>query len=237
MRFANVMIRDKDAVDILDGRIRAAFNTAIHNKVEVPIYYQYGQAATPKLVEEKEYYMGKASNIRWNEYDQLVCDVTINMSLPVADNYTGIIDNFIIPVIKDDQGNMLPMLSQFIIYDKQFKKAVDEQRKNYSRVVKTMPSPMDGGMPIETHDESLPEILGRGGGFIDPSTVELPDEVKEMRETLSKNADDSLPDDVKQKLEKAAWKELPDELKQMIDESVENVANQLKEESSNANNE
>lgn len=205
MKFTDVLIRDEDAVDILDKRIKSAFDNAIAHKEEIPIYYQYGQGATPALVTEKEYYVGKATDIHWDEYNRIICNAIVNMALPIAANFVNVIDNFIIPVIKDDNGNMIPVLKQFIIYDKQFKESIDNKRKNANRVVKTMPSPMDGGTPLETHampidDIDLAEVIESGEG---------------------------LPEDVKQQLLALGNTSMPEELQNIMEEEMDR-ANDLK---------
>lgn len=148
MRFSNVVIRDKNAVDILDTRIALAFDNADKHESEIPIYYQFCQEKTVQLVENPDYYIGKAKNIHFDENGRLVCDCVINMAAPIAhDNFMNVIDNFLIAVVRDNTGNMLPVLSQFVIYDRSFKENVirkrreaDESKKN---VVQTMPSPLE----------------------------------------------------------------------------------------------
>lgn len=156
MRFKNVVIRERDAVDILDSRIMLAFSNANKGEAEIPIYYQFCQEREVQLVENPDYYVGKATNIHFNEDQQLVCDCLINMAAPIAQNFMNVIDNFLVSIVRDPEGNAIPILRQFLIYDKTFKEQVMRKRRekeeNSKRVVQTIPSPMETSAPLHVMD-------------------------------------------------------------------------------------
>lgn len=179
MKFSNVVIRDKDAVDILDTRIALAFNNANQQGSEIPIYYQFCQERNAQLVEDPNFYVGKAKNIHFTEDGELVADCIIHSTAPIAQNFMNVIDNFFVVVTRDAHGNAVPVLRQFIIYDRMFKEQIirKQQREESAekRVVKILPSPMIAQPPefisVKTPYDALDSFhIMKGGDDRDAET-------------------------------------------------------------------
>lgn len=158
MKQRDVIIRRKTDVDLFDTRFKRAFTTVGKN-TEIPIYYQYCQETQSSgLVSDDTMFIGKAKEIRENQDGDIVCTVIINDALRLANHFQGVIDNFKISIAPDEYGNMKPKLLQLIIYDKDFKKAVDEKmaraKKNRALVpVEGDTAPVrDGENPLRTDD-------------------------------------------------------------------------------------
>lgn len=158
MKQRDVIIRRKTDVDLFDTRFKIAFTT-VEKNTEIPIYYQYCQETQSSgLVSDDNMFIGKAKEIRENQDGDIVCTVIINDALRLANHFQGVIDNFKISIAPDEYGNMKPKLLQLIIYDKDFKKAVDEKvaKAKKDRVLVPVEGDVapvrDGENPLKTDD-------------------------------------------------------------------------------------
>lgn len=158
MKQRDVIIRRKTDVDLFDTRFKRAFTT-VEKNTEIPIYYQYCQETQSSgLVSDDNMFIGKAKEIRENPDGDIVCTVIINDVLKLASHFQGVIDNFKVSIAPDEYGNMKPKLLQLIIYDKDFKKAVDEKMAKAKKDRALVPvegdiAPIrDGENPLKSKD-------------------------------------------------------------------------------------
>ena len=108
----------------------------LSNNKKIPIVYEYAQktssmklASAPVRTKdeiEPSSIIGQASNIH-QDGDNIVCDVELLPLNTLSEHFTGVIDNYVIKVIgrnKDGEPNY--DIVRFIVYDKNFKRKVDE---------------------------------------------------------------------------------------------------------------
>lgn len=158
MKHKNVIIRSRDNVDLLDPRIKKALNTA-DKKYQVPVYYQYCQEKDPVLETDPSKFIGKAFNIHETPDGDIVCDVITNDALALAVHFQGIIDNFLISIEPDEYGNQIPTLKQLVIYDKDFKAAVDQRRKEVAAARTSAPVEGSVAEPRTGKNPITPEVV------------------------------------------------------------------------------
>ena len=110
--------------------------TFLTNNKRIPIVYEYAQQASSmkttappvrtKDVIEPSSIIGYASNIH-RDGDNVVCDVELVSLNKLSDHFMGVIDNYVIKITgrnKDGEPNY--DIVRFIVYDKNFKRKVDE---------------------------------------------------------------------------------------------------------------
>ena len=158
MKHKNVVIRSRDNVDLLDPRIKKAFNT-VDQKKQIPVYYQFCQGKDPVLETDPSKFIGKAFNVHEDSNGDIVCDVITNDALKLTENFQGIIDNFLVSIEPDQYGNMIPTLKQLLIYDAGFKKMIDEQRQQIAAARTSAPVAGDVAVPREGENPITPEVM------------------------------------------------------------------------------
>ena len=158
MKHKNVIIRSRDNVDLLGPRIKKALNT-VDKKYQVPVYYQYCQEKDPILETDPSKFIGKAFNIHETPDGDIVCDVITNDALALAVHFQGMIDNFLISVEPDEYGNQIPTLKQLVIYDKDFKAAVDQRRQEIAAGRTSAPMEGTAAEPRVGENPITPEVV------------------------------------------------------------------------------
>lgn len=155
MKYTDVVIRRQSDVDLLDPRVVAAFHN-VDKKTEIPIYYKYCQDQSNAAEVSQDQFIGKALRVRENVEGDIVCDVIINDALSLAENFQGVIDNFVVSVAPDKNGNQRPTLLHFFIYDKNFKAQVD-QRMSELKALRSKQSPVEVEYKDDESEETTEE--------------------------------------------------------------------------------
>ena len=108
----------------------------LFNKNRIPIVYEYAQKTSEKKTSslsvrtkdeiESNSIIGYATNIRKDGTD-VICDVELISANSLSNNFTGIIDNYVLKVNGRCKGGEPKYdIVRFIVYDKEFKRKVDE---------------------------------------------------------------------------------------------------------------
>ena len=92
------------------------------------LYYQYNQLHNVNSRLPEEDMIGIVKNVRESD-GSIVCDVVLDDMRNKSSNFMGIIDNYTLKCIKDndDDSNVNYELVRFIVYDKEFKRKVDDK--------------------------------------------------------------------------------------------------------------
>lgn len=156
MKYADVLIRKKTNVDLLDPRIVKAFKS-VTKTTTVPIYYEMLQPRVQKLIDDPTACIGVANNIHFNEYGDIVCNVITNDVIAATSNFDEVIDNFIIE-LDTKTGNGI--LKQLVIYNKDEKKKIDEMRaERATSCPKFGAAAVPSNIPKEAVDAAINNIL------------------------------------------------------------------------------
>lgn len=124
MKQTDVLIRTASHVDLLHEPLREALMDLVHKpNTNVPVYYQYLGDMKASLVEDKDNFIGNATQFHTRENGDIVCTVILNDVKVLAQNFTGVIDNFNVVI----HGNERPKVVQFIVYDKVAKQLIDKK--------------------------------------------------------------------------------------------------------------
>lgn len=94
---------------------------------EIPLYYQYAQTTITQSRLPEQYKIGTATNIR-DENGVVYCDVTLNDLLSLSTHFDNVIDNYTLKTNKSKRNSDMDYeLVRFVVYDKEFKRKVDEE--------------------------------------------------------------------------------------------------------------
>lgn len=92
----------------------------------IPIFYQYNQLSNVQSKLPDQHIIGRTKNIK--DVDGIVCcDIELYDTLTLSSNFCNIIDNYTLKTCKDNNSNHDYELVRFIVYDKEFKRKVDEE--------------------------------------------------------------------------------------------------------------
>lgn len=99
-----------------------------NGEMDIPLVYQYSQkSVNPRNVDiDPNDIIGKVVAL-YHDEQNIYCDVLINDVSAKASHFDNVIDNFTVKVDKDGKRNKSYEFIQFIIYDKDFKRKVDEK--------------------------------------------------------------------------------------------------------------
>lgn len=116
----NVLIRTSEYLNE-----RGLLELFLSTDKEIPLYYQYNQTSkTVRSLPEKDK-IGVVTNIREIE-DMVICTVQLDDMKIKSQNFMGLIDNYTLKTIKDNLDQQNYEIVRFVIYDKDFKRKVDE---------------------------------------------------------------------------------------------------------------
>lgn len=128
-KFKKVFIRTiKSIEDKNDPLLYELFTQQQHNiNKPIPIVYQYSQTypIVKKPSESPEDIIGEVTSI-YNDGTRIYCDATIYDQLSKAIHFNNVIDNYTI-MVKNNKDDKMYKLVRFVIYDKEFKRKVDDE--------------------------------------------------------------------------------------------------------------
>lgn len=131
MSLTKALIREAEYL-----KTRGLYDLFVNTKKqnEIPIYYQYNQTTITKPSLPEKDLIGFASNIR-EEDGMVICDVILSPVKNKSKNFMGIIDNYTLKTIKNNQRLDADNyeIVRFLVYDKDFKRKVDEKLHEQSK--------------------------------------------------------------------------------------------------------
>lgn len=122
---------------------RGLLDVMLHTENQIPIYYQYNQPSSFQVIPEKNL-IGYASNIR-EEKGMVICTVTLDDMKSASSNFMGLIDNYTVKTKKTTSSDVSYELIRFVVYDKEFKRKVDEKINEQSVSTAEQPGNTTGG--------------------------------------------------------------------------------------------
>lgn len=150
----SVLIRSLDY--LRDREIDSVFINDEYKDKKYPLYYQYCQKN--RVVEpDVSDLIGYVKNIHVDENNNVVCDVEWNPILANSVHLMGVIDNYVIKHNKDKKGNVNYELVRFVVYNKDFKKKVEEKLMKEQETQNTNQEEVSVCMEIAAA-ESIPEL-------------------------------------------------------------------------------
>jgi len=125
---APVIIRTATQIKHMNPHIVRALNEAIkHDKVDIPVVYQYLHRPGVPFVATMENTIGKITKISKSFNGDYVGTIRLISLVKLASNYMGVIDNIAVSMI---QGISQVKIDGFIIYDKTAKLQIMNKEKN-----------------------------------------------------------------------------------------------------------
>ena len=112
-------------------------NAFLSNDKKIPVVYEYAQKTSSSQLSSRPVrvkdeiksgtVIGYASNIH-RDGDGVICDVDLIELNKLSDNFMGVIDNYVIKVTgRNKDGEPKYDIVRFIVYDKEFKRKVDQE--------------------------------------------------------------------------------------------------------------
>lgn len=129
MSVSKALIREAEYL-----KTRGIYDLFINTNREIPVYYQYNQTMLTRTSLPDKDLIGKAYNIR-EEDGMIVCDIILDIMKNKSKNFMGLIDNYTLKTIKDNQRLDVDNyeIVRFLVYDKDFKRKVDERLHEQSK--------------------------------------------------------------------------------------------------------
>ena len=152
-RRCNVVIR---SIDYLRERdLESAFLDVTNRGKRYPLYYQYCQKS--RVVEPDALdLIGYVYNIHLDKSNNVVCNVMYNPLLTISANIGDVIDNYVVKINQSNKRRIKYELVRFVVYNKEFKKKVEEKIMNEQETKQTQE---DVSVCMEiAAAESIPEL-------------------------------------------------------------------------------
>lgn len=127
-KIKKVFIRSIPSIEMKKDKLYTDLFMTTHDDLNIPLVYQYAQESTsPKTVSiNEDNVIGRVIAI-YHDNNAVFCDVVLNDVLEKSTHFNKVIDNFTIKITKDRERTIGYEFVQFIIYNKNFKRKVDEK--------------------------------------------------------------------------------------------------------------